>query len=120
MKIILPASGHPIIHIHFVERAFHGRGEAVKIYGEMRVAAMEQVWARDLLMKSIEVLLLTPLTTRHEGFMAQNYIFDKGAFNNYASIDVYDDAGNQLIPGSAHCPADGMGSIWLNFLAMGD
>jgi len=45
------------------------------------------------------------------------WIYNKGEYDNYASIDVFDHAGNEITAGSAYAPEDG--SIWLDFEALG-
>jgi len=109
---------NPLIHIHYIERTVHGNGIAIKVYGEMKIAAGEYVYARELKLNTLKVLLLTPeLDTNNTiGYMAQKYIHNKGEFDNYASIDVYADDGTYQAPGTG--PVDG--SIWLNFLALGE
>ena len=108
----------PLIHIHKVDRAVHGNGIDIKIYGEMQVAAGEYVYARELKLNTLEVLLLTamPPSNTGLGYIAQHRIANKGTYDNYASIDVYDDASAWLSPGAG---PEG-GSIWLNFIAEGE
>ena len=52
--------GQPVIHIHRIERHVHGNSVCVKVYGEMKIACKEVVFARELKLNSLEVLLLTP------------------------------------------------------------
>lgn len=108
----------PLIHIHYIERTVHGNGIAIKVYGEMKIAAGEYVYARELKLNTLQVLLLTPeLDTNNTiGYMAQKYVHNKGELDNYASIDIYADDGTWQAPGTG--PTDG--SIWLNFLALGE
>jgi len=108
----------PLIHIHYIERTVHGNGIAIKVYGEMKIAAGEYVYARELKLNTLEVLLLTPELDKNNtiGYMAQKYIYNKGELDNYASIDIYADDGTFQAPGTG--PTDG--SIWLNFLALGE
>jgi len=108
----------PLIHIHHVERSVHGNGVAIKVYGEMKIAAGEYVYARELKLNTLEVLLLTPELDKNNtiGYMAQKYIHNKGEYDNYASIDIYADDGTWQSPGTG--PTDG--SIWLNFIALGE
>ena len=116
MPEIIKTDRGPLIHIHFIERVVSGRGVAVKVYGKMKVAAKEYVYAQDLGLKTIEVLLLTPDTGTHTGYMAQHWIYNRGEYGNYASIDVFDADGVEVTAGRG--PADG--SIWLDFIAMGE
>ena len=115
---IIKAERGPLVHIHFIERTVQGTGIGIKVYGEMKIAAQEYVYARELKLNTVEVLNLTPETGVHTGFMAQKYIYNKGQYDNYASIDVFDDAGHEITAGSQYAPEDG--SIWLNFEALGE
>jgi hypothetical protein len=115
---IIKADRGPQINIHFIERTVHGSGIGIKVYGEMKIAAGEVVYAKELKLNTIEVLTLTPEVNKNTtvGYIAQKYIYNKGAYDNYASIDIYDTAGTWLSPGRG--PVDG--SIWLNFIALGE
>ena len=114
---IIKADRGPLIHIHYIERTVHGTGIAVKVYGEMKIAAGEIVYARELKLNTIEVLLLTPeVSYTGHGYIAQKYIYNKGEYDNYASIDIFDTAGNEITAGNG--PEDG--SIWLDFVALGE
>lgn len=111
--------GHPLIHIHKIDRFVHGNGIGIAVYGEMKLAAGEAVFARELMLNTLQVLLLTPEVPMNDndlGYMAQKFVYNKGLYGNYASIDVYDDAGTWQAPGTG--PTDG--SIWLDFLAHGE
>ena len=112
---VLYGGGAPLIHIYGIERHVHGNGVWLVVYGEMKIAAGERVWASELKTNSIEVLTLTPELNRNtgHGYMAQKYIHHKGEYENYASIDIYDDLG--VFQGSRTGPIDG--SIWLDFIA---
>ena len=107
--------GNPLIHIYKIERIVQGSGVYGTVYGNMKIAGGERIWAHELKANSIEVLTLTPelnLKNAH-GYMAQKYINHPGEFNNYASIDIYDDAATWQSAGTG--PVDG--SIWLDFVA---
>jgi len=110
--------GNPLIHIAGIERHVHGNGVYGKVYGNMKIAAGERVWAHELKLNSIETLVLTPELNRNTGlgYMAQKYVSQPGAYNNYASIDIYDDASVWENAGTG--PVDG--SIWLNFIGQGE
>jgi hypothetical protein len=118
MMEIIKADRGPLIHIHFMERTVHGNGIAIKVYGEMKIAAKEYVYARELKLNTIETLHLEPHTGSHRGYMTQKWIYNKGEYGNYASIDVFDHAGNEITAGSQYAPEDG--SIWLDFIALGE
>lgn len=116
---ITPGRGAcPQIQVWYEERSVTGSGIAVKVYGEMKVAAGERIWAKELGLKTLTVLNLTSEINRGlaNGYIPEKYIFQKGAYNNYASIDVFSDAGTWQGPGTG--PIDG--SIWLDFIAVGE
>ena len=117
--------GTPLIHIHLVERTIHGNHVAVKTFGEMKIGAKEIVYARELKLKTLQVLLLTPEHGVHQMFVPSKNIYHKGELDNYASIDVFSATANELNPSGAvgvsiasSGPTDG--SIWLNFMAVGE
>lgn len=115
--------GQPTIHVHHVARDVHGTGIAIRVYGEMKIAAKEVVFAKELKLNTIQMLVLTPeAPTVDFAFTAQKYIHHKGEYDNYASIDIFshgvDGATAELEAGNANAPYDG--SIWLNFIALGE
>ncbi len=117
--------GTPLIHIHLIERTIHGNHVAVKTFGEMKIGAKEIVYARELKLKTLQVLLLTPEHGVHQMFVPSKNIYHKGELDNYASIDVFSATANELPPsGSVSVaiatagPTDS--SIWLNFMAIGE
>ena len=109
--------GVPVIDIHFEERSIHGNGIAVKVYGEMRIAAKERIYAYELGLKTLQVLLLTVETGAHSTYHAQKYVHNKGEYDNYASIDIFEANGTTEMT-AGRGPSDG--SIWLNFMALGE
>jgi len=115
-------TGTPEIHIHSVERHIHGNGIKIMVHGEIKIAAGEIVYARELKLNTLDVLKLTPEVSRvaagrtPHGYIPQKWIYRKGEYDNFASIDVYDDAGTWQGPGTG--PSDG--SIWLDFNAKGE
>ena len=117
--------GTPLIHIHLVERTIHGNHVAVKTFGEMKIGAKEIVYARELKLKTLQVLLLTPEHGVHQMFVVSKNIYHKGELDNYASIDVFSATANELPPSGSISvaiatsgPTDS--SIWLNFMAVGE
>lgn len=122
------AYGVPIVEIHHIERHVHGNGIAIKVWGEMKIAAKERVYAREMGLNTLQVLLLTTETGMHGLIHPQKYIYNKGQLDNYASIDIlgpsaapyeYYAAGRrqaQEVPSTL--PVNG--SIWLNFHALGE
>lgn len=119
--------GSPLIQIHNVVRHIHGNGIAVHVYGEMKIGAKEVVYARDLKLKTLQVLLLTVESGAHYPFTAQKWIYSKGYLDNYASVDVFAfDYAYEMLPSgrqtqiSAPPYLPDEGSIWLNFEAVGE
>ena len=117
--------GTPLVHIHLIERTIHGNHVAVKIWGELKIGAKEIIYARELKLKTLQVLLLTPEHGVHQMFVPSKNIYHKGELDNYASIDVFSATANELPPaGSVSVaiatagPTDS--SIWLNFVAVGE
>lgn len=119
MVHINKADRGPRVDIHFVEREIAGKGIAIKVFGDLKIAAHEFVYAYEFGLNTINVLLLTVEAGDHVGYMVQKYIATKGTFNNYASVDVFDNAGTHITAGSRLGPALD-GSIWLNFMAIGE
>jgi len=115
------ATGTPEIHIHSVERYVHGNSIGIKVHGEIKIAAGEIVYARELKLNTLEVLKLTPEVKRQPtdiAFIPHKWIYRKGEYDNFASIDVFDDAHNWMYAGRSGNPSDG--SIWLDFDAKGE
>ena len=107
----------PLIHIHHVERSVFGNGIAIHIYGEMRIAAKEVVYAKELMLNTIQTMTLTAETGVHQSFNVQKYIHAKGEFGNYASVDIFDTEDD-----SEQVAGDGPdeGSVWIDFEALGE
>ena len=116
MVEVIKADRGPRVEIHHIERHVHGNGVVVKVWGEMKIAAKEYVYARELGLNTVQVLLLTPDTGVHTLYHPQTYIYNKGEYDNYASVDIFDDSGTEITAGNG--PEDG--SIWLNFMALGE
>jgi len=115
------ATGTPEIHIHSVERHIHGNGIKIMVHGEIKIAAGEIVYARELKLNTLEVLKFTPEYKRQNtdiAFIPTKWIYRKGEYDNFASIDVYDDAHVWQNAGRASLPSEG--SIWLDFNAKGE
>ena len=125
MVVVVKADRGPLVHIHAIERHVHGNGIHIKIWGEMKIAAKERVYARELYLNTIKVLLLTVETGQHYPLTAQKWVYNKGEFDNYASIDIFCSNGWQMEPDgrvAVTCPATlgTDGSLWLNFMALGE
>ena len=107
----------PLIHIHHVERNVFGNGIAIHVYGEMRIAAKEVVYARELKLNTIQTMTLTAETGVHQSFNVQKYIHAKGEYDNYASIDIFDtEDDSEQVAGQG--PDEG--SVWVDFEALGE
>jgi hypothetical protein len=123
---IIKADRGPLIHIHYIERTVHGNGIAIKVYGEMKIAAKEYVYARELKLNTIEVLLLTPMTGDHHLYHVQKYVYNKGEYDNYASVDIFSAAGYEMVASgrageiAAATSLPDEGSIWLDFIVLGE
>jgi hypothetical protein len=106
------------VEIAAVERHVSGYGTNIKIYGQIKIAARECVLASELKLSTISMMLLTPENTWGNGaeWAAKVYVRQKGQFDNWASIDVYDSTGAEIIAGNG----PDTGSVWLAFMALGE
>lgn len=128
VEVILPSRGvettppghsgrNPRIEIHTIDRRVFGNSIALWVAGEIKIGSTEHVYAYDLKMKSIQVLVLTPeASSPGRRYSAKKYINHKGEYDNWASIDIWDDAGTAITAGNG--PDDG--SVWLDFIAVGE
>ncbi len=120
--------GQPLIHVHHVARDVHGNGIAIRVYGEMLIAAKEVVFAKELKLNTIQVLTLTPefiQTHLEDAYVPSKWIYHKGEYNNYASIDIIkiptDGGGNtEATAGNGPSVHPHEGSLWLDFIALGE
>ncbi|MBA7493309.1 hypothetical protein ES702_03867 [subsurface metagenome] len=120
--------GRPEVHIHGIHRLIHGNGIMIKVYGQVKIAAKEVIFARELKLNTLKELQLTPDYGGHFPLIAKKWIYNKSEFDNYASVDIFCvsaeayemTAGDRvLVEGCpAELPEDG--SIWLNFDAWGE
>ena len=117
--------GTPLIHVHYVRRDVHGNGIGIKVYGELKIAAKEVVYARELKLNTLQVLLLTIEQGEHYMLTPSKYIHAKGQYENYASIDIFGVVGYEMLAAGrtastlpTYLPYDG--SIWVNFLGIGE
>lgn len=115
VEVVITDRG-PRVEIHHIERSVHGNGIAIKVFGELKIAAKEYVYAKDLKLNTIQVLNLTPETGTHNFYHAQKYIHHKGEYGNYASVDIFDESASEITAGNG--PDDG--SVWLDFIALGE
>ncbi len=117
MQIIQTESGITVA-IHFIERHVHGNGIGIKVYGEMLVGGTATtVYAHELSLNTLEELQLTPMGI-DQAYGHGKYIYDKGLYGNYASIQVFDENNNQI--SAEHPGPEAEGSIWLDFEALGE
>jgi len=108
----------PRVEIHHIRREVHGNSVAVVVYGEISMASTEVLFAHDLKLQTLQVLTLTvdSISPAHR-WMAKKWVFNKGEYGNYASIDIFNDAGTAITAGNG----DNVdGSVWLNFVAVGE
>lgn len=117
----------PLIHIHHVKRDIHGNGIAIKVYGEMKIAGKEVVYARELKLNTLQVLLLTVEQGAHNIIVPSKWIYHKGEYDNYASVDVFCITGGYEMLRDSRIATPAVpevlpedGSIWLNFIALGE
>lgn len=109
--------GDPLIQIHHTKRNVFGDGIGIKVWGELKIAAGEVVFAKELGLNTIQTLDLTPETgDTTQGYMAHKYIHHKGEYDNYGSIEIFTDDGTRQTAGTG--PADG--SVWLDVVALGE
>ena len=123
--------GNPLIHIHNIKREVFGNEVSLWVAGEIKIAAKQVVFAKELKMNTIQTLVLTPEAANHTPYIVNKWIWRKGYYGNYASIDIFaPTAGYELMAGSrtqvatptvgasSQLPYDG--SLWLNFFATGE
>jgi len=121
--------GAPLIHIHHIKRDVFGNGIAITVKGELKIAAKEIIFARELKLNTLQEIQLTIETGSHWMYTAQKNIHSKGEYDNYASIDIlavatapYEglDSGLTVVGRTrpSYLPSDA--SIWLNFEALGE
>ena len=112
--------GHPLVHIHHIERHVFGNGIAIKVFGELLIAAKEVVFAKELKLQTIQVLNLTAESGAHTALIPQKWIYHKGEYGNYASIDIFNDSGTEQTAGTGPSVYPAEGSVWLDFIALGE
>jgi len=120
--------GQPRIEIDHIARDIHGNGIAIRVYGQMKIAAKEVVFAHEFKLNTLEVLTLTVEQGTHNIYVPSKWIYHKGEYDNYASIDVFciDSGGYEMLAASKIATPSipetlpDNGSIWLNFIAVGE
>lgn len=111
--------GTPQVTIKYIMRPTQPQTEAVLVWGEMKVRSQGIVRARDLDLKTIKVLLLTPVTGKWPlrsdpadtdiPVGVSKYIYNQGEPDNWASVYLWD-----------NCTTEHTGSVWLDFHALGE
>jgi hypothetical protein len=127
MVHVIKAPRGPRVEIHVSERKVDGEGTPVKVYGQLKIAGKERVYARELELNTIQLLLLQPESGTHNPFPTNVYIHHKGEYDNYASVDIFSMDAYQYEAASrdywveeapATLPYDG--SLWFAFIAVGE
>ena len=124
-KVTKRADG-PRFEIQVQERVVAGEHVFVRVYGEMKIGAKERVYARDLGLRTIQLLMLQPEHGTHNAYTTGVWIYRKGELDNYASVDIFSmDSYEMLSSGrvgslsaATSLPYDG--SLWLGFIALGE
>ena len=122
-KVVKLARG-PRLEIQVQERYVRGESVHVKVYGEMKIGAKERIYARDLGLKTLQLLILQPEHGTHNPYTTGVWIYRKGELDNYASVDIFSMAGYEMydtrvsVSAATTLPYDG--SLWLGFIALGE
>lgn len=123
-KVTKRADG-PRFEIQVQDRIVKGEGVFVRVYGEMKIGAKERVYARDLGLRTIQLLMLQPEHGTHNPYTTGVWIYRKGELDNYASIDIFSMDGYEMylnaqvtVSAATTLPYDG--SLWLGFIALGE
>ena len=127
MVEVIKALRGPRFEIHHIERSAFGNGIAVKVYGEMKIAGKETVYARELGLNTLQVLMLQPEAADHIMYGTSVWPYHKGELDNWASIDIFAPAthyeytaGARVGTISAPNTLPHEGSLWLGFIALGE
>jgi len=115
----------PRLEIQVQERVVAGEHVFVRVYGEMKIGAKERIYARDLGLRTLQLLMLQPEHGTHNPYTTGVWIYRKGELDNYASIDIFSMAGFEMylnarvtVSAATTLPYDG--SLWLGFIALGE
>lgn len=115
------------IEIQVQERVVAGEHVFVRVYGEMKIGAKETIYARDLGLRTIQLLMLQPEHRTDHSYTTAAWIYHKGELDNYASIDIFSMDNSYEMKSSGRSgslsaattlPYDG--SLWLGFIALGE
>jgi hypothetical protein len=66
------------------------------------------------------------MTGDHHLYTVQKYVYNKGEYDNYASVDIFSAAGYEMVASgrageiAAATSLPDEGSIWLDFIALGE
>ena len=104
-----------------IDIEFHPKkgNEAVQVWGEVLIASQQVIYARDLCLKTIKNFIAIPETGKYtiDPYSGQRdtipwvtkYLYNKGEPDNWATIHLWDDTSTEHT-----------GSVWLNFVALGE
>lgn len=95
--------------IKFIRKSSQPCVEAVEVWGEAYIATQEHLDARDLDLKTIKVLLLTPVSGKTGAVFATKYVYHQSYPDNLATIYLWDSQNTEHT-----------GSVWLDFYALGE
>ena len=115
----------PRLEIQVQDRVVKGESVFVRVYGEMKIGAKERIYARDLGLRTLQLLMLQPEHGTHNPYTTGVWIYRKGELDNYASIDIFSMDGYEMylnaqvtVSAATTLPYDG--SLWLGFIALGE
>ena len=115
----------PRLEIQVQERVVAGEHVFVRVYGEMKIGAKERIYARDLGLRTLQLLMLQPEHGTHNPYTTGVWIYRKGELDNYASVDIFSMDGYEMylnaqvtVSAATALPSDG--SLWLGFIALGE
>ncbi len=127
MVEVIKAPRGPRFELHHIERSTFGNGIAVKVFGEMKIAGKEVVYARELALNTLQVLILQPEAADHVMYGTSTWIYHKGEMDNWASVDIFAPATNYEYTSGARAGTMSApntlpheGSLWLGFIALGE
>ena len=79
-----------------------------EVWGTVTIAHMERIWARDVGLKSIDSVILTPEGGSRDAYFCTKWVYFPKRPSNYASIHIFDH------DGTGHA-----GSVDVNFYMIG-
>jgi hypothetical protein len=127
MVTVIKAPRGPRVEIHTIEHIVDGQHVFNRVYGELKIAAKEVVYARELGLNTLQVFLLQPESGAHHPFPTNVWIYHKGEYDNYASVDIFSMDGYQYEAATRGQSAETApstlpydGSLWFGFVAIGE